>query len=491
MSIRRLSISSSGSSSPVLSSLDSSSALILVHDDDDDDNTRYDDDDTDALFEIGRPFVQPLEPSVVLLYLLSPFLKLGATLLPYTGLPLKLGLPALFLFAVLAAFIRRIWYMLARYTRKGDVEDIVLDSFARRRGRGKERLRSVLRSVVRGGTGALRVFLAALYIRESAEVLLPLLPSDLPFSPEPVLCIGIAVVVLPFCLAQSLASKRIVYCTGLSILTYILWLTLVAVAYHKGTLKTNPSWTKMGSLWQGITTIAFAFTSSTTLSLYASLKAGIPSVTTAKRPISHSFMPLSLISVAVAVLLTFPLMIFASPPSQLRIEEEFGYPLDPYIIFFNSLTLLLTVPSILVTLPSLPIPERVRQSTNVPLSKLAIFALTSLLSLVPATIFAVVSDVLLACCLSSTYILPAFLHIVIHYFKRPLSIIMPSTPSPYHRSGEDSPSSHDELLQRKERALQRSQTRKRIIWDMGVWVLLLPVGGGGFLWAFGHLAGKW
>ncbi|KAK0201957.1 hypothetical protein DFS33DRAFT_1035590 [Desarmillaria ectypa] len=318
MSVRRLSISSSGPSSPVLSSLDSSSALILVHDDDDD-NTRYeDDDDTDAPFEIGRPFVQPLEPSVVLLYLLSPFLKLGATLLPYTKLPLISGLPALFLFAILATFTRRIWYMLARYTRKGDVEDIVLDSFARGRGRGKEQLRSMLRSVVRGGTGALRVFLAALYIRDSAEVLLPLLPSDLPFSPEPVLCISIAVAVLPFCLAQSLASKRIIYCTGLSILTYILWFTFIAIAHHKGTLKMNSGWTKMGSLWQGITTIAFAFTSSTTLPLYTSLKAGIPSVTMAQRPISHSFMPLSLISVAVAVLLTFPLMIFASLPGQLR-----------------------------------------------------------------------------------------------------------------------------------------------------------------------------
>ncbi|KAK0487612.1 hypothetical protein IW261DRAFT_1548553 [Armillaria novae-zelandiae] len=490
MSSRHLSISSSGSSSPVLSSLDSSSALILVHDDDD--NTRYDDDDdTDAPFEIGRPFSQPLDPSVVLLYLLSPFLKLGATLLPYTKLPLRVGLPVLFFFAVLAAFTRRLWYMLARYTRKGDVEDIVLDCFARGRGRGKERLRSVLRSVVRGGTGALRVGLAAFYIRVSAEVLLPLLPSDLPFSPEPVLCIGIAVVVLPFCLAQSLASKRIVYCTGLSVLTYILWLTLVAIAQHKGTLKTNPGWTKMGYLWQGITTIAFAFTSSTTLPLYASLKAGIPSVTTAKRPISHSFMPLSLISVTIAALLTFPLMIFASLPGQLRTEEESERSLDPYIISLNALTLLLAVPSILVTSPSLPIPERVRQSTNVPLSKLAIFALTAFLSLVPNIVFTVVSDVLLASCLSSTFILPAFLHIVIHYFKRPLSIIMPSTPGPNHRSGEVSPSSHDELLQRKERALQRSQTRKRIIWDLGVWVLLLPVGGGGFIWAIGHLTGKW
>jgi hypothetical protein len=30
----------------------------------------------------------------------------------------------------------------------------------------------------------------------------------------------------------------------------------------------------------------------------------------------------------------------------------------------------------------------------------------------------------------------------------------------------------DELLQRKERALQRKQFRKRIVWDLGVWVQL-------------------
>lgn len=32
---------------------------------------------------------------------------------------------------------------------------------------------------------------------------------------------------------------------------------------------------------------------------------------------------------------------------------------------------------------------------------------------------------------------------------------------------------YDELLQRKERALQKRQSRKRIVWDVGVWLLFL------------------
>lgn len=168
-SSRRLSISSesSGRSSPVLSGLDSSSALILVHDEDDDsspfDFTDDEDDALDSPFDIGRPYVQPLGPSVVFLYLLSPCLKLGAMLLPNTNLPIKYGLPPLFLFAVLSAFVRQIWYMLARYLRKADLEDIFLDVFAR--GRGKERRREILRGLTRGSTGVLRILLAVIYLR--------------------------------------------------------------------------------------------------------------------------------------------------------------------------------------------------------------------------------------------------------------------------------------------------------------------------------------
>jgi hypothetical protein len=39
--------------------------------------------------------------------------------------------------------------------------------------------------------------------------------------------------------------------------------------------------------------------------------------------------------------------------------------------------------------------------------------------------------------------------------------------------------------------LQRAQFTRRVIWDVGVWVLLLPVGGGGVVWALGRVFGRW
>lgn len=166
-----ISSSSSGGSSPRLSAIDSSAALILVHDDDlelEDNNTPFDisDEDDDAFdpqFEVRSASIPPLAPSVVFLYLLSPYLKLGAMFLPNTGLPLKYGIPPLVLFALLSTFSRQIWYMLARYLRKADMEDVILDAFAR--GRGKERVREAIRVVIRGGTGSLRILLAMIYLR--------------------------------------------------------------------------------------------------------------------------------------------------------------------------------------------------------------------------------------------------------------------------------------------------------------------------------------
>lgn len=72
----------------------------------------------------------------------------------------------------------------------------------------------------------------------------------------------------------------------------------------------------------------------------------------------------------------------------------------------SAFTLLLGIPSILVTSPSLPIPERVRQSTTIPLSKLGIYTIVIIFSLLPAAVTAVVSDVVLVCALLGTYFLP-------------------------------------------------------------------------------------
>ena len=174
---RRLSTSSSGSfasapNSPTaaLSALDSSAPLILVHEPDEDDTPFDFSDDEDQgddlvspIFEIRKASIPPLPPSIVFLYLLTPYLKLGALSIINAQLPLKYGLSSLLVFAALSALARQLWYMLARYLRKADLTDIALDAFAK--GRGKDRRREILRHVVRAGTGLLSVLTASIYLR--------------------------------------------------------------------------------------------------------------------------------------------------------------------------------------------------------------------------------------------------------------------------------------------------------------------------------------
>lgn len=91
----------------------------------------------------------------------------------------------------------------------------------------------------------------------------------------------------------------------------------------------------------------------------------------------------------------------------------------------------------------------------------------------------------------------ALAHITIHYFRRPLSIVVPQAPSsapstPRPSDSEFSPSaSRDPLLQRKERLLQRSRLGKRLLWDFVIWIILIPMCGCAFVWAAGRLARQW
>lgn len=175
--------------------VDSSSALILVPDHSDhdeiggedpaafdfvnssDEDESPDGESQDNLFERGSAgsysSVPALSSLSVFLYLLSPLLKLGALLSPSAGAQgLKISLPALFLFACLCALTRQIWYMLARYVRRADMEEIVLQVFARGAGRGRdgERKRRWIRRLVHLCTGTLRVLLIALYLRGMSTI---------------------------------------------------------------------------------------------------------------------------------------------------------------------------------------------------------------------------------------------------------------------------------------------------------------------------------
>jgi hypothetical protein len=114
---------------------------------------------------LTTPSIPPLSPVVILLYLSVFHLKLGPMFLSISDTPLSQTLPALFGCAIFAASARQMWYLLARYLRKVDTEDVILDVFARSPGR-RTRL---LRTIVRFGTSTMRVLLASVSLRGSSN----------------------------------------------------------------------------------------------------------------------------------------------------------------------------------------------------------------------------------------------------------------------------------------------------------------------------------
>ncbi|TFK27543.1 hypothetical protein FA15DRAFT_692376 [Coprinopsis marcescibilis] len=503
--------------SPGLSGLDSSAALILVHDEEereDDDYGFTDDEDGDVddivspVFEIRRTSIPPLPPLSIFLYLLAPYLKLGAlnTLTSAEGLPLKYGLPALFGFALLSAFSRQSWYMLARYLRKADVMEVVCDTYAK--ARGKERQRAILRTTVKLGTALVSGLLAIVYLHESANHIFPLLDS---LASRIVIGTIFSALVVYLSSAQSLASKRVILASWLSVLSYVAWLSCAIYAHAKGILPREGGWfSNPPSFWQGIFTIAFAFTTTSTLPIYASLKSGVNPVSTAKTPRSRSFRILSLTSVFCAILLILPLVIFAAKPNipasgttPTLPDNPISLPVLPdatpeivrvALAILSSTTLLLGVPQAALTVP--PIPLRVGRTAAVSrtATSLSIVCLAVILSFIRSSfiehLFTPLNILLIIITLTGTYFLPALLHISVHFFKRPMAIVIPRTPllqtpststaQPNLMGGERGV--HDELLQRKERALQKKQFRKRILWDVGAWIQV-------FVYAAGVVAG--
>ncbi|CAL1712443.1 unnamed protein product [Somion occarium] len=523
-----------------INGLDSSAALILVPEEEQfdqelsvsfdfssDDEDEEDDDQFDRLRTSSIP---PLTSSAVFLYLFAPLLKLGAILtVDESGtLPLKWAIPALVIFAVLCAFTRQIWFMLAKYVRRADMEEILLQAFARRRG--DERKRRIIRTAVRFCTGAFRVLLTVVYLRSSVDVLLPLLPEKLIVPSRYPLTVVVALVISPLCFARSIATASVLYATWLSIATFVAWMACTAYAHAKGILTTNPAGDSLGPLWQGISVIAFAFTTSFTLPLYAALRGSVqPGVPKSKR--ANSFKLLSVLSVGLAILLIIPLTFFEATDSpvstspfplwcaypipilQRDVQTSASTPFKALVALLNATTLALTIPLVVITAPSVPLPMVLRR-TELPVSKILFFIVAIALAMVPPRLAHILSDIVLVSAFFNTYFLPgmsffcissfhketksllAFIHIIMHNFRSPLSIVIPPsapvTPNPAREASSPvSASRDDELLQRKERTLQRRRLTRRIVWDIGVWVLLVPVGGGGLVWAGGRIAGRW
>jgi hypothetical protein len=191
---------------------------------------------------------------------------------------------------------------------------------------------------------------------------------------------------------------------------------------------------------------------------------------------------------------------------------------DNVLLGLRIATLVLSIPSIVVSIISLPLHGLAHRFIRTDLALSIITVLVLALSLVPPTMAGILDDVTLFLAVFGTFLLPgmchstrfwilkpnvcgdgflALAHITIHYFRRPLSIVVPQAPSsvpstPRHSRLERSPSpSRDPLLQRKERLLQRSRFGKRLLWDIVMWVVLIPTCGCALVWAAGRLARQW
>jgi hypothetical protein len=149
--------------------------IVLVPDDEDDIDAPFyfsDEDEEDDEYDAAQldwlaSSATPLFTAPVYLYLVSPFLGLGAMFIPDGNLSRPWMIAAICVFIILSTFARYIWYLLSRYLRKIHLEDIVADTFAK--GRAKERLRVKLRAIVRVGDWVSKVLLAVIYLRGQCD----------------------------------------------------------------------------------------------------------------------------------------------------------------------------------------------------------------------------------------------------------------------------------------------------------------------------------
>ena len=83
-----------------------------------------------------------------------------------------------------------------------------------------------------------------------------------------------------------------------------------------------------------------------------------------------------------------------------------GQGKNAFIAISSAANLILIIPAILITIPSIPLPRAMRRATNPTLSKIAIYTSVIALSVLPSNVIAVLGNTLLVLSLLSTYVLP-------------------------------------------------------------------------------------
>lgn len=355
-SSRRSSSSSIAGPSTPLVGPHSSPELVLVNDVDSPNEEldfSSDDDDFGAQPDrLNASVIPPLSPTLILLYLSIPYLKLGPMFLPASDTPLSHSIPTLLICASFATFTRELWYLLARYLRKMDIEEVVLDVFAR--GSDKSRPRLLLRSIVRVGTFTMRVLLASVSLRGADIFSSSLFPEEFTcrsfrrctsssyprtfLAPRARARYGYyCSCVAPF-LCSTFACRQTDYICNMGVFFGLLDMAGGGflrprernIVYGPSLAKT---WCPLAGNQLSVTpaspyhcefclqcstaSTAFVFSSSWTIPLYASLRSSVPATTlVVKRRRRRSFKILIAASVAITVALVLPLCVFASSSNE-------------------------------------------------------------------------------------------------------------------------------------------------------------------------------
>lgn len=107
-------------------------------------------------------------------------------------------------------------------------------------------------------------------------------------------------------------------------------------------------------------------------------------------------------------------MLFYCPFSSRGLLQHAAHvPPKPLRACLHAATLVLTIPSVLVRSPNIPMPHIIRRWTStsyIPISRCVTYIFVILLSFVPVSVFSVLSDVSLVLALLGTYLLPGARH---------------------------------------------------------------------------------
>lgn len=237
--------------------------------------------------------------------------------------------------------------------------------------------------------------------------------------------------------------------------------------------------------WEGFGTLAFTAASPLfTYPLYMSRVSSLTPIDTTQKYRRIPYSVLLFVSAILSCLLLLPLFLVA-------IKSTSPNPV------LSSLALLCGLPPIWSISLSPRLPNG-RTYPNASGWRYALWMLIVLFAIaIPPVVARIARHIFVLSILLLAHVIPAFLHIIVHTFRPPLSILISvDDDEAVHtddvpRTGDGRDSDPDSLLRRKERSLQRKRLGRRIAWDLGVWLLLAPIGITLGVWATGILFGYW